>query len=222
MTTVPPTLRRRLRTWKHSWSSSLTPAPATFWCLTFRRSVLSHFTTTTPPRRRALNAAAAQYRSELNTDLDAAIATLAGEGITITLYWLDAYGLGYTARGESGGLRLHQCHRQRARPIRRDPDEYLFGTTFIRPPPALSDRRGCLSQSSTDCAASCAGTQSFCASQRGHRRQRVIGGFIINGTDSKQVIVRDGTFAGRERRASGQSPGRSGARSLPRRHPHHD
>ena len=43
----------------------------------------------------ALNAAAAQYRSELNTDLDAAIATLAGEGITITLYRLDAYSLGY-------------------------------------------------------------------------------------------------------------------------------
>ena len=48
-----------------------------------------------PERAADLNAASADYRGELNTDLDAAVATLEGEGITITLYRLDVYALFY-------------------------------------------------------------------------------------------------------------------------------
>ena len=51
----------------------------------------------------------------------------------------------------------------------------------------------------------------------------LIGGFIVNGTDSKQVIVRGiGPSLAVNGVPSGQSPGRSGDRSLPGRHPHHD
>ncbi|MBA3963082.1 MAG: SGNH/GDSL hydrolase family protein [Chthoniobacterales bacterium] len=48
-----------------------------------------------PETAAALNAAAASYRDQLNTSLDATVATLAGEGITITLYRFDVYGLFY-------------------------------------------------------------------------------------------------------------------------------
>jgi phospholipase/lecithinase/hemolysin len=73
----------------------------------------------------ALNAAAAQYRSELNTDLDAAIATLAGEGITITLYRLDTYGLYYrlaTNPEDYGFTNISDS----AQGEDVNPDEYLF------------------------------------------------------------------------------------------------
>ena len=48
-----------------------------------------------PETAAALNAASANYRDQFNTDLDAAVAALADEGITITLYRLDVYGLFY-------------------------------------------------------------------------------------------------------------------------------
>jgi phospholipase/lecithinase/hemolysin len=48
-----------------------------------------------PERATALNAASADYRDELNAQLDTAVTTLAGESITISLYRLDVYGLFY-------------------------------------------------------------------------------------------------------------------------------
>ena len=105
----------------------------------------------------ALNTASAEYRSELDTDLDAATATLAGEGITITLYRLDTYGLYY---------RLGRIRRITASPTsvierRAEPSirtSTSFGTTFIRPPPGIIRSPRPPSPSSTDLAASRAGT----------------------------------------------------------------
>ena len=79
-----------------------------------------------PTTAAALNAASAEYRQVLNTDLDAAIATLAGEGITITLYRLDIYGLFYrlAANPEDHGFTNISDSAQGQSSV--DPDEYLF------------------------------------------------------------------------------------------------
>ena len=73
----------------------------------------------------ALNTASAQYRSELDPALDLAIATLAGEGITITLYRLDTYGLYYrlaTNPEDYGFTNIGDSAQGQS----VDPDEYLF------------------------------------------------------------------------------------------------
>ena len=48
-----------------------------------------------PAKAIALSAASAAYREQLNAELDATVATLAAESITITLYRLDIFGLFY-------------------------------------------------------------------------------------------------------------------------------
>ena len=84
----------------------------------------------------ALNIASAEYRSELDADLDAAIATLAEEGITITLYRLDTFGLYYrlaTNPEDYGFTNISDSAQGQS----VDPDDIFFGTTFTRPPPGI-------------------------------------------------------------------------------------
>lgn len=78
-----------------------------------------------PETATALNAASASYRGELNRDLDAATAGLAAEGITITLYRLDIYGLFYrlAANPEDFGFTNTTDSAQDENVL---PDEYLF------------------------------------------------------------------------------------------------
>jgi phospholipase/lecithinase/hemolysin len=79
-----------------------------------------------PERAAGLNAASASYRDQMNTDLDAAVTTLAGEGITITLYRLDVYGLFYrlAANPEDYGFTNITDSAQGQSDV--DPDHYLF------------------------------------------------------------------------------------------------
>ena len=138
----------------------------------------------------ALNAASAQYRAELNADLDAAIATLAGEGIAITLYQLDTYGLYYrlaTNPEDYGFTNISDSAQGES----VDPDEYLFWDD-IHPTTAGHYQIAAAAFALLDGTA-LPPALALNLSARvnvGTGDNVLIGGFIITGTDSKQVIVR--------------------------------
>ena len=138
----------------------------------------------------ALNAASAQYRAELNTQLDAAVTTLAGENITITLYRLDVYGLFYrlAANPEDYGF-VNISDSAQGQSV--DPDAYLFWDD-IHPTTAGHHQ---IAAAAFDLLNGTAQppAQSLNLSTRlpvGTGDNVLIGGLIVTGTDSKQVIVR--------------------------------
>ena len=94
-------------------------------CLTFLRSGSCLTIRTIREAAAALNAASAAYRDELNAQLDAAVSTLAGESITISLYRLDVYGLFYrlaaTSRTMDSSTSVIAAQGEDV-----DPDQYLF------------------------------------------------------------------------------------------------
>ena len=92
----------------------------------------------------SLNAASSAYRQELDTQLDAAVATLASEAITLTLYRLDIYGLFYRLAAnleDYGFVNISDSAQYQT----VDPDQYLFGMTSTRRPRATTRSRRRLS-----------------------------------------------------------------------------
>lgn len=138
-----------------------------------------------------LSTASADYRDQLDVELDAAVATLAAESITITLYRLDIYGLFYrlAANPEDYGFVNISDSSQGNSSV--DPDEYLFWDE-IHPTTAghfqiASAAFELLNGTALPPA------QSLNLSARltvGIDENVLIGGLIIDGTEAKQVIVR--------------------------------
>ncbi len=144
-----------------------------------------------PEKAIELSAASADYRDQLNAQLDAAVATLAAESITITLYRLDIFGLFYrlAANPEDYGFVNISDSSQGNSSV--DPDEYLFWDE-IHPTTAghfqiASAAFELLNGTALPPA------QSLNLSARlavGTDENVLIGGLIIDGTEAKQVIVR--------------------------------
>src|SRR5262249_34531771 len=131
-----------------------------------------------------------QYRSELDADLDAAVATLAGEGITITLYRLDAYALGYRLAADPEGFGFTKVTDSGPGPSVH-PGENLFLDDLHSTPPRHYQIASAAFTVLNGTALPPARALNLSARLNvGTGDDVLIGGFIVSGTESKQVLVR--------------------------------
>ncbi|MGI8957854.1 MAG: DVUA0089 family protein [Chthoniobacterales bacterium] len=142
------------------------------------------------PKAALLNAGSAEYRQEFNTQLDAAVSTLAGEAISISLYRYDIFGLFYrlAANPEDVGF-VNISDVSQAKAV--DPDQYLFWDD-IHPTTAGHYQ---IASAAFDVVNGSAlpPAQLLNLSARlavGTEENVLIGGLIVTGTEAKQVVVR--------------------------------
>jgi phospholipase/lecithinase/hemolysin len=138
----------------------------------------------------SLDAGSAQYRTEFNSQLDAAESELVSEGIQIALYRDDIYGLFYrlAANPEDVGF-VNISDSSQGKAV--DPDEYLFWDD-IHPTTAGHYQIAAAAFDLLNGTAQLP-AQSVNLSARlavGTGDDVLIGGFIVSGSESKTVLVR--------------------------------
>jgi phospholipase/lecithinase/hemolysin len=143
-----------------------------------------------PTRAQLLNDASASYRAQLSAGLDGALGTLSGEGITIQLYRLDVYAmfLRLAADPEASNL-VDFRHSAQGQDV--NPDRYLFWddihpTTkghYLIANEAFRVLNGTVMPQGKSLNVSTRVTV-------GTDQDVLIGGVIITGTESKQVLFR--------------------------------
>ncbi len=138
----------------------------------------------------ALDAGSIQYRAEFNTQLNAAVSALTSDGITISLYRYDIFGLFYRLAANPEDVDLVNISDvSQAKAV--NPDQYLFWDD-IHPTTAGHYQIAAGAFSLLDGIA-LPPAQSLNLSARlavGTDENVLIGGLIVTGTDSKKVIVR--------------------------------
>ena len=142
-----------------------------------------------PVKAAALNAASAQYRTEFNIQLDAAENELAAEGIDFALYRYDVYSLFYrlAANPEDVGF-VNISDTSQAKAV--DPDEYLFWDD-IHPTTAGHYQIAAGAFDLLNGTPSPAPAVNISARLAvGTGEDVLIGGFIVDGSESKQLLVR--------------------------------
>ncbi len=137
-----------------------------------------------------LNAASAEYRAELTTQLDSELSALEADGITITLYRLDIYSLFYrlAANPEDYGL-VNISDSSQGEDV--DPDEYLFWDELH--PTTVGHYQIAAAAFDLVSGTALPAAQSLNLSARlnvGTGDDVLIAGLIVSGDAAKEVIVR--------------------------------
>ncbi len=138
----------------------------------------------------ALDAGSAQYRVEFNTQLDAAVSALASDGITISLYRYDIFGLFYRLAANPEDVDfVNISDVSQAKAV--DPDQYLFWDDIH--PTTAGHYQIAAGAFSLLNGTTLPPAQSLNLSARlavGTEENVLIGGLIVTGTEAKKVIVR--------------------------------
>ncbi|MGI8957855.1 MAG: SGNH/GDSL hydrolase family protein [Chthoniobacterales bacterium] len=143
-----------------------------------------------PDKAAVLNAASAQYRDELNAQLDATVSALAGDGIMITLYRLDIYGLFYRLAANPADYGFVNISDS-AQGADVNPDEYLFWDDIH--PTTAGHHQIAVAASEVLNGTAQPPAESLNLSARlavGTGEDVLIGGLIVSGDVAKEVIVR--------------------------------
>lgn len=142
------------------------------------------------PTAVAFDAASASYRVQLNAALDAAVATLAGQGITLQLYRVDVWSMSLRIAADPAAYGFTDVvHSSQGQSV--NPDTYLFWDGLH--PTTAGHHQISIEANRTLTGAAQPPGKALNVSTRvevGTGENVSIAGFIVTGRESKRVIIR--------------------------------